>query len=257
MIIAIKSEMDSRVVLYPLMKACDVYGSVLVLTNNRFVRRVIDDDEFGTFKNITIVVDEEGSSDDIYAYYGILPNDYDYIIVDNMGISEYDRCLCLFGQKQSLAFMADKDTMEHSENVDNIVFLEFGKKSSAKPARPVKEQKPAEGVEGAAENTPAKKTGKVDKSVVPEDYNPADKFRNLVEEERKKTVVTYNVPFPSYDMIEDLEGMGKFSNIDEKLCTVFYDVMGKSLNIQFNVFRKEIKQVNESSSGNKSGRPSR
>ena len=58
MVIAIKSEMDSRVVLYPLMKACSIYGSVLVMTSNRYVRRVIDDQEYSTFKNIAVLVDE-------------------------------------------------------------------------------------------------------------------------------------------------------------------------------------------------------
>ncbi|MBQ2885828.1 MAG: hypothetical protein IJE43_19055 [Alphaproteobacteria bacterium] len=242
MIIAIKSEIDSRVLLYPLMKACDTFGSVLVLTDNRYVRRVIDDVEYGTFKNITIIVDEECAADDLYETYGVSPGDYDYIILDNIGAAEYDKCFWLFGYKQSEVFLEDKKIVEESERADNLVYLEYGK--------PVNSNKPAQKV--------VSKRGKVeDNQEVPEGYDPAEKFRNLEEEEHLRVVAKYNLPFPSFEYIENIEGRGIFGAVDEKLCKVFYDIFGTQLNIQFNIFRKEIRQTNESSGNNKSGRSSR
>ena len=264
MIISIKSEIDSRVLLYPLMKTCSTFGSVLVMTNNRYVSRLIDDEEYSTFKNIAIVVEDAASSDDIYDEFDIAPDDYDYIIIDNMGVASYDKCFCLFGQKQSDTFMEDKALMEQNENVEDILFVEFGKgaRSASKQQIQAKKDKPAKKKKSSMFNkqhdAPARDNADVDDTDEQDiqedefkDYDPAEKFRNKVEEEQKKSVATYNVPFPTFDMIENLESMGQFEPVEEKLCHVFYDAIGKSLNIQYNYFRKEIRQI-ESSSGNKS-----
>lgn len=251
MIISIKSEIDSRVLLYPLMKACNTFGSVLVMSNNKYLKRLIDDQEYSTFKNIAIVVDDLASTDDIYDEYDIAPDDYDYIVVDNMGVASYDKCFCLFGQRQSETFMEDKALMEKNENVDNILFIEFGKRPAQQKAskpKPIKDSrfKRSKGKEDVSEIG--------EESTQPEqDYNPADKFRDKVEEEKRKSVVSFNVQFPSFEMIENLEGMGKFDPVDETLCKVFYEALGKQLNIQFNNFRKEIRRTNEGGSGKQSG----
>ena len=94
MYIAIKSEMDSRVFLYPLMRALKNYGSMLVISSNRQLSRLIEDGEFG-FRNIAVIVDMSGATDDVYNEYGIAAGDYDYIILDNVGAVEYDVCFVL------------------------------------------------------------------------------------------------------------------------------------------------------------------
>ena len=72
--------------------------------------------------------------------------------------------------------------------------------------------------------------------------------------EKKKKVKEFDLTLPSYNMVENLEGLGQFEPVDEKLARVFYTLFGEVLNIQFNLFRKEIRQTNESGSRNKPGR---
>lgn len=242
MIISIKSEIDSRCVLYPLMKACYQYGTVAVITSNKFVKRLIDDKEFNTFRNIDIYYDELGASDDVYRANGIDKLDFDFIILDNMGVSEYDRCICLFGSKQSEIFMEDKKLMEESEDVSKIVFVEFGNsKSSSRDTRTEeKKSKPSRnrGNNGAQQTQ--------DENVVPEGYDPAEKFRSMVKTEKRKEVIIFKAPFPSLADFEMVEGLGKFYNMPDKLIPVFYEIFGKKLNIVDNEFRKGLKKVDES-----------
>lgn len=244
MVIVIKSEMDSRVVLYPLMKACSVYGSVLVMTSNKYVRRVIDDQEYSTFKNIAVLVDETGATDDICQTYHIAMDEYDYIIMDNMGVTEYDKLIVLFGQKASESFDADIKLYKEQDNNENIFFLHYG---NGKARREVQENL----------EKPEDKRSKKLTNEIPEDYDPEQKFRDMVAAEKKKKIKEFDLTLPSYNMVENLEGLGQFEPVDEKLTKVFYTLFGEVLNIQFNLFRKEIRQTNESGSRNKSGRSNR
>lgn len=241
MVIAIKSEMDSRVVLYPLMKACSIYGSVLVMTSNRYVRRVIDDQEYSTFKNIAVLVDETGATDEICQTYQIVMDEYDYIIMDNMGVTEYDKLIVLFGQKASESFDTDIKLYKEQDDNENIFFLHYGN-GRARREVPEKPEKSKD------------RHSKKPVNEIPEDYDPEQKFRGMVAAEKKKKVKEFDLSLPSYNMVENLEGLGQFEPVDEKLARVFYTLFGEVLNIQFNLFRKEIRQTNESGSRNKSGR---
>lgn len=240
MIIAIKSEMDARVVLYPLMQACSVYGSVLVLTNNKYIRRVIDDQEFSTFKNIAIIVDETGTADEMCQMYNIAPGDYDYTIMDNVSAVSYDKCICLFGEKSSELFADDIETMKQAEDNSSLFFLNYGQTKKA-PASVEKSHKKL----------------KKGESELPDDYDPEQKFRDKAVEEKKKEVKEYCDALPSFGMIEKLEGIGQFEAPSDKLCKMFYDMLGETLNIQYNLFRKEIRNTNEGSSSVKSKWPGR
>ena len=51
MYIAIKSEMDSRPIIYPLMRCLMNYGSILVITNNKVFNRLIESQESGGFRD--------------------------------------------------------------------------------------------------------------------------------------------------------------------------------------------------------------
>lgn len=247
MVIAIKSEMDSRVVLYPLMKACNTFGSVIVLSSNRYVKRMIDDQEYSTFKNIAILVDETGATDEICEAYDIVLDEYDYVIMDNIGVTEYDKLLVLFGQKSSDSFEEDIQLYKSQDNNENIFFLQYGGKGKAA----TKERAPKE---DKAERR-LKKSNK--DNGIPDDYDPEQKFKDMVIEEKKKKIKEFDVSLPKFEMIEKLEGLGQFEAVDEKLSAIFYELFGGELNIQYNLFRKEIRQTNESGSSNKSGRSGR
>ena len=57
--IAIKSEADSRILIYPLIKTLYNYGTVAVYTSNKAVSRLIENELEGGFKNIRIIVSPE------------------------------------------------------------------------------------------------------------------------------------------------------------------------------------------------------
>ena len=64
MLISIKSEIDSRVLLYPLIKVLKPFGSILVITSNRQLNRLIEDVDTRTCRDITIILDADGTADD-------------------------------------------------------------------------------------------------------------------------------------------------------------------------------------------------
>ena len=47
------------------MRALKNYGSMLVISSNRQLSRLIEDGEFG-FRNIAVIVDMSGATDDVY-----------------------------------------------------------------------------------------------------------------------------------------------------------------------------------------------
>lgn len=242
MVIAVKSEIDSRILVYPLMKACKTYGSVLVVSSNKYLKRLIDDEDFSTFRNMSVLIDTSGASDELYQEYGINFEDFDFVILDNMGVTDYDKCVCLFGSRQSSLFEEDKKLLEESDEVDKIVFVQFGtgtSKSKAKPEKKSRERK-NEGVD-SDDNS----------------YNPADKFRNRIEAEKKKNVTTYTASFPTFEDIERVEGAGRFYKVDDKMISILYNVLNDNLHIEMIEFRKGVRMPDEDSNSVKSKRANR
>ena len=97
MYIAIRSEVDSRVLVYPLMKALWEYGSILLVSSNKQYRRLIEETDTMTFRNITVLVDENGSADEIIDANFVSKVDYDFVIFDNVSCVDYDVCLVPLG----------------------------------------------------------------------------------------------------------------------------------------------------------------
>lgn len=227
MYIAIKSEIDSRVLLYPLMRALRSYGSVLVITSNKQLNRLIDDEAEGGFRNIRIIIEESGATDDVFEEYGIVSGDYDFVILDNIGVTDYDVYLLPLGERHSESF--DEDVkMLLSEDDGKVKIIQFGKPPKAEPA---------------------KRKDKKEKETVSEEYNPADKFNISIEEQKKaeeqKKLVC--VPFPSYQDIENVEANHRFYEINQNLVTALYTIFKDVLLVEKIQFQKEVRKKDESS----------
>lgn len=230
--IAIKSEIDSRVLLYPLMRSLRSYGSILVISSNRQLRRLLDDDETG-FRGYRIIVEESGATDDIYDEYGIAEGDFDFVILDNMGVIDYDLCFIPLGAKHTESFDDDVKLMLESES-DKIMIVQFGKPSKNSHST-------------AATKPSPKRKGK--DAEVEEDYDPAEKFR-LTEEQKQKERVRGKVamvPFPSYQDIENVESEYKFYEVNANLVNVFYEALKEELAVDKNQFQREVRKKDESS----------
>lgn len=250
--IALKSELDSRIVLYPLMRTLMSYGSIFVLTSNPLLRRLLDDEAFQSFRNITIVVDEQGATDDIYNDYGITSGDFDFIILDNVGALDYDFGFILMGSGCSEAFKSDVELLEQSDEERNKnIIIQFGNKP--KEPKEKKEQGQAGAAKGSTEGQNTVKTSlkkqKGKEVVTDEDYDPAAKFREKVEgkKEERKTLKVVTAPFPSFKDIELVEGEHKFYSVPDALIKLFYDVFKKQIASDSNQFRKEVTRKDESS----------
>lgn len=231
MYIAIKSELDSRVFVYPLMKALKSYGSMLVISSNRQLSRLLEDGEFG-FRNISIIVDISGATDDIYNEYGIAPGDYDFVILDNVGAIEYDMCFILCGARSSIPFDEEIQILKEAGDT-NIAIIQFGKKekSSSQKQLVEKQNKKKEKIKDNSDN-----------------YNPASKFDDMVDISSKKCILkTYKANFPTFQDIEMLEAEHRFFEIDKNLVDAIYDTLKEILSVDKNQFQKEVRKKDESS----------
>ena len=81
LIVAIKSEMDSRPLLYPLIRVLNNYGNLCVITSNKQLNRLIEDEDNGGFRNIRVIIEESGGVDSVYQEYGIVPEDFTFLIL--------------------------------------------------------------------------------------------------------------------------------------------------------------------------------
>lgn len=237
MTISVKSEIDSRVVIYPLMRTLKSFGSVAVVSSNRQLERLIDDYEFQTFRDILVIVDEDSGADDICSTYGIGARDYDFIILDNVGSVEFDKCLILLGNSQSEAFEEDIELLQSAEDNGKYVIFDFSSnKVSSKNAK-VEES-----------STKGKRAVKV--SANGEDYNPADKFRNRIADTMNTTKVIKRekVKLPTFADIEMVEGDHKFYLVGMDLVKAFFNFLGEPLAISWDKFQKEVRRKDESSS---------
>lgn len=228
MLISIKSEIDSRVILYPMMRALMNYGSILVVSDNKLVKRLIDDEEFSTFRNITILYNDEGAIDDVFESYGIDYGDYDFIIADNMGVTSYDILFFLFGKSHSEYYMEEKVMLEQGEDVNKIIFVEYASNKSSKTEK-------------------GKKDASKKSDVIPEGYDPTDKFKRLAGEEKRKEVRTFPAKLPTFNDIELVEGEHIFYTVDDMLIKIFYEAFKNVLGVSELNFRKEVRVKDEGS----------
>ena len=99
--IAIKSETDSRVLIYPMIKVLSLYGTVAVYTSNKYFTRLIENELEGGFKNIRIVINPEGDLEAIKESDQFNKTKYDFIIYDNVGATDYDMLICMLTNRLS------------------------------------------------------------------------------------------------------------------------------------------------------------
>lgn len=223
--IQIKSELDSRPLLYPLIRSLFNHGSILVISSNRCVSRLIDGELEGGFRNVRIIVDETGSADDVYSDYGIAPGDYDFEILDNVGAIEYDLLLVPVSNRISEGFRMN---IEPALDLPNTSIIHFGRKS--KPEKPSGKRRTTEEPVG--------------------DYDPTAKWRRKTDEEVIIEKLSGNgiwSPFPSFQDIEQLESLHLFYQVERTLVQQLYKVLSAYINVDERYFTKEVTSRDESS----------
>lgn len=233
MIVAIKSEMDSRPLLYPLIRVLNNYGTLCVISSNRQLERLIEDEDNGGFRNIRVIVDESGGVDSVYKDYGITKDDYSYIILDNMGAMEYDVLVVPVGEVISEEFQEEVDLLKTDVNVR---FIQFGK-SSKKSERPKREDK---------KSSRRRRNEELPEEDL-EDDDPAEKFKvhTDIDEEFNVSERFYGCKFINYDDIEAMESKYVLPKPGTELANAIYDIFKDKFGVDKRTFDKEVKRDDE------------
>lgn len=108
---------DKRPVLYACMKILQEFGDVLLITSSSRLIRLSDNGEScGHYQNTMICVTQDGI-DDFFDQLKYSPNDFDYIIIDNVASVSADATIYVEGMKPS---ESDEYTLSMIENYSTI-----------------------------------------------------------------------------------------------------------------------------------------
>lgn len=238
--ISIKSEIDSRVALYPLMRCVAPLGNCLLVTSNRQVSRLIDNEYEGDFRNFHIMVDVDGGTDELLQDAGIEIQSYSYIIYDNVGVVEQDKLLIPIGPIISEAF--ESEMMYLGEDKDTHI-IRFGKAISKKPSSAPKK------IEGE-ENKKQKKQPVSKPIPTEEDIDDAAKrkFQAKKEDITEKLKKLPNMQFPSFEFMELFESDHKFQEIDRNFVKFFYTVFQDYIGLKEPNYIQEVTRKDAGSS---------
>jgi len=238
LIVAIKSEMDSRPLLYPLIRVLNNYGNLCVISSNKQLNRLIEDEDNGGFRNIRVIIEESGGVDSVYQEYGIVPEDFTFLILDNMGAMEYDVLVVPVGEVISEDFQEEVDLLKTDVNVR---FIQFSK--ATKKERPKKEDNGKARRRKRGEELPEEDI---------EDDDPAEKFKVYqdVDEEFNVSERFYGCKFIDYQAIEDMESKYILPKPGNELANAFYDIFKDKFAVDKRTFDKEVKRDDEPIRGN-------
>jgi hypothetical protein len=263
--ISIKSEIDSRVILYPMMKCLRPLGNVLIVTSNKQVCRLIEGDYEGDFRNFHILFDTDGGTDELLQETGISPEDYTYVVYDNVGVIEQDKLIIPIGPIVSENFESEMMYLGEDRNTHILRFGKSIKKPTPKPPVLTREEKKEE-AERLKQEAIARKSmtpeelkaerllkeqGKSSKSSMTDeemDEAARRKFQPKKEDITAKLKKLPNLQFPKFDDLEFLESNKQFFEIDRNFIKFFFTVFQDYIGIKEHNFVKEVTRRDASSS---------
>ena len=209
MVISVKSELDSRVFIYPLLRTIYNHGSIMLITANTSIKRLIDNDYEGEWRNISIIIAPEGNTDDVLEEHGIVETDFDFLILDNMADIEFDSLFVLLGKYHTEEFNDDiLNIIEECE--EKVTLVQYGKP-------PAQEKSKEKGSKAKGKDAPVSKIKRV------------------------------QVNFPSYEEFEQVEGAKTFSKVDPKLIKEIYKRVHSYTGLTEPVFTREVGKKDEGS----------
>ena len=232
--IAIKSEADSRILIYPLIKTLYNYGTVAVYTSNKAVSRLIENELEGGFKNVRIIVSPESDLEGTKAADEYYTGKYDFMIFDNIGAVDYDMLIMILTNRLSEPYVQDllyicADPKTH--------ILKFGN--------------PAPTPKGEKKSKPSKKKGQVEEEQ--DEGSDFNKWRVVkTDEEILQDILNDKqakwIKFPTMEAIELMEGRQYMMVPDDGMIKEFYKLFGEKLSVDIRQFTKGARVKDESSS---------
>lgn len=247
--IAIKSECDSRALLYPLIKVLYNYGTVAVYSSNRYICRLIENEMEGGFRNVRIVVNTEADLDSAKESDEYFKDKYDYVIYDNMGSIDYDMLICMVTNRLSENYVNDliyiaSDPKTHIVKFGNPAPVDKSEKKKKEKAKP--KPKKGKGAPIAEE---------VEEEVAEPEQDDRDfnkwNVEKSDEELLSEALADKDIKwckFPSYDAIEQMESRYVMITPDDTLIKELYKLLGTALAVDERQFTKGAKIKDEGSS---------
>lgn len=235
--IAIKSEIDSRSILYPMMRCLRPLGNILVITSNKQVARLIDGDFDGHFRNFHILVDTDGGTDETLANAGVNVDEYSYVVYDNVGVVEQDKLIIPIGPIVSEAFEAEMMYLGEDRNTH---ILRYGRAIKKATPPKTKEQKQAE--------AEARKAGKPEMSDDEISEAARKKFQPKKEDITAKLRKLPNLQFPKLEDFELFESNKQFFDIDRNFIKFFFTIFQTNIGIKEPNFVREVTRKDARSS---------
>lgn len=238
--IAIKSEADSRILVYPLIKSLYNYGTIIVFTSNKYMSRLIENELEGGFKNVRIVVSPEADLEGSMAAEEYFDGKYDFTIFDNMGATDYDMLIAIVTNRLSESYMQDLLYLCTDEKTH---IMKFGSPApTAKGEKPAK-QKPEE--KKSSKNTEQEEPADEDMSFNKwkEEKTDEEVLQELLSNREAKWI-----KFPTFDAIEAMEARHYMMVPDDGLIKEIFRLFGSKLCIDIRQFTKGVRVKDESSS---------
>lgn len=242
--IAIKSETDSRIIVYPLIKVLYNYGTVAVYTSNKYFSRLIENELEGGFKNVRILVSPEADLDEVMESDDFNKQKYDFVIYDNMGATDYDMLICVLTNRLSDYFVQDLLYIIQDSKTHVIKFGQAAPTKKEKPAKKVK-SKPGKKGEEAEVEEPTEEEVQDDR-----EFNKwhVEKSDEEVLQETLNDRKAKWCKFPSFQAIEEMESRRILPVPDDGLIKELYRLLGESLSVDERQFTKGARLKDESSS---------
>lgn len=264
--ISIRSEADSRILVYPLIRALYNYGTICVITNNVYMKRLIDVDTMeGGFRNVRVIVQPDGDLEDALAQEEMFKDKYSFVIYDNMGATDYDIECIIITSRVSESYLQDIVWIIGEEGTN---VFRFGPGAPA----PKKEK------EKKQSNGKAKKNSKSDESesdgII--QTSEEDVFENVLDAKANTQQISgFNedgtiknkwtmektdaeilneklaeaqaavLPFPNFEDIEKMESRWIFPKVNGKLAKAIYQVIGPFINVDERTFMKGVSTADE------------
>ena len=248
--ISIRSEADSRMLLYPLIKCLYPYGTICIISNNVYLKRLMDIDTLeGGFRNIRVIVQPDGDLEDALEGEDMYKDKYDFTIYDNMGYTNYDVECVILTSRVSESYLQDIVWIIGEPSVKVFRFGQGAKKAKERPERKSKKSKGEEDITDELDEqlgpTVIGETTKEKESMINEDGTIKNKWREEksdaeILDEKLKQAQAVVLPFPSFEVIEQMECRWKFPKVDQKLAKQIYSIIGDSISVDERQFLKGV-----------------
>lgn len=248
MVIAIKSETDSRYFIYPLMKCLYNYGTIALYTSNPMCARMIENELEGGFKNIRIVVNVDADLEAVYDTDEYYQDKYDFVICDNMGAIDYDVLIAVVTGHVSESYISE---LLYVISDDNTYIVRLGKPApKPKVEKDKNDKNKGKGKKGAPEISIGDEE---EVEEVPDTYETFNKWHksrsdsDVLKEKLSGKNSAWCKP-PAWQEVEDMESRQFLSIPDGSMIKDIYRIFGKYLSVDERQFTKGACVKNEGSS---------